>query len=332
MAWAARRPRGPNARLAGIYSANRTIENLRSPMPFPPQLYLIGTQKGGTSYLASLIAQHPDVCLAEPKEPQFYTAHWEKGLDWYRGRFANPDAPLLLDASTSYTAAPVPSIDPPEARAQSRLAGVPEKVARIAPDARFVYLLREPVKRTWSSYWHTVRVGEETLPIREALESKTYYLRMGRYYEQLELWYEHFPRDRFLVLLFEDLVADPKTVANRALGFAGLSELDEFVLESGRNRTFTYTPAFARLVRFIKRAGGRSDRIIKAVKPFVPRRLLERVASRVTKKVPELSPQDAEWLRAYFREPNLRLVEELGLDLTPWGEGAVAPRVRAPTA
>ena len=96
-------------------------------MPFPPQLYLIGTQKGGTSYLASLIGQHPEICLAEPKEPQFYTSHWDKGLDWYRGRFADPDAPVLLDASTSYTASPLPSIDPPDAFESSKLAGIPAR-------------------------------------------------------------------------------------------------------------------------------------------------------------------------------------------------------------
>lgn len=289
-------------------------------MPFPPQLYLIGTQKGGTSWLASLVGQHPDVCLAEPKEPQFYTSHWEKGLDWYRQRFARPDCRMLLDASTSYTAAPLPSIDPPPPPT-NRYAGVPAKVAQVAPDARFIYLLRDPVHRTWSSYWHTVRVGDETKPLREALTSSTYYLRMGRYLEQLELWFEHFPRERFLVLLFEELKRDPLGVTNRVLRFAGLDELPELRLEAGRNQTFTYTPGFARVVRAIKRMGGRSDRIIKAVKPFLPRRILEAVAGRVTQKVPVLSDDDARWLRDYFREPNRRLSEALGLDLSAWNAG-----------
>jgi hypothetical protein len=287
-------------------------------MGFPPQLYLIGTQKGGTSYLASLLGQHPDVCLAEPKEPQFYSSHWDKGLDWYRARFARPEAPVLLDASTSYTAAPLPSTDPPEALVTSKLAGIPARIAEVAPEARFIYLLRDPVVRTWSSYWHTVRVGAEQRPMRDALQADPYYLRMGRYLEQLELWYPHFPRERFLVLLFEDLTREPKTVANRALRFAGLSELDDFVLESGRNQTFTYTPGIARVVRIIKRLGGRSDRIIKALKPFLPRRLLERVAGKVTQKVPKLSEEDAAWLRSYFREPNQRLADALGLDLSAW--------------
>lgn len=287
-------------------------------MSFPPRLFLIGTQKGGTSYLASLIGQHPDVCLAEPKEPQFFTANWEKGLDWYATRFDRPDAPVLLDASTSYTASPLPSIDPPEAFATSRLAGIPSRVAKTVPDARFIYLLRDPVKRTYSSYWHTVRVGEELRPMREALTEQSYYLRMGRYLEQLELWFEHFPRDRFLVLLFEELVKDPIGVTNRALRFAGLSELRSLALVSGRNETFAYTPGFARVVRLIKRLGGRSDRMIKAIKPFVPRALLERLAGKVTKKVPPLSADDAAWLREYFRAPNERLARELGLDLAAW--------------
>ena len=291
-------------------------------MPFPPQLYLIGTQKGGTSFLAELLTEHPDVCLAHPKEPNYFSSHWEKGLDHYGRQFARPDAKVLLDASTSYAAAPLDSTDTTAAIAASRYSGVPARIAAAAPRARFVYVLRDPVRRAWSSYWHTVRVGGETRPLHEAIRENSFYLRTGRYLEQLQLWWKHFPRDRFHIILFEDLVQDPARHANDVLRFAGLEPIETFASERPRNQTFAFTPGAARLVRMIRAAGGRSDRLIKAVKPLLPRRFVDRIAGRVVRPVPPIDPRDEAYMRDYFRTPNRRLAEEMGLDLSAWASGA----------
>lgn len=312
----------------GIHFPTSSV--LRS-MPFPPQLYLIGTQKGGTSFLAELLAEHPDVCLAHPKEPNYFSSHWEKGLDHYRTQFARPDARVLLDASTSYAAAPLESTDTTAAIAASRYAGVPARVAAAAPKARFVYVLRDPVRRAWSSYWHNVRVGSEDRPLRTAIRENSFYLRTGRYLEQLQLWWKHFPKDRFHVLLFEDLVQNPTGHANDVLRFAGLDPVAEFASERPRNQTFAYTPAAARLVRLIRAAGGRSDRLIKAVKPLLPRKVVDKIAGSIVRPVPSLDTEDEAWMRDYFRTPNRRLAEELGLDLGRWTSAATAP-AKTPTA
>jgi hypothetical protein len=288
-------------------------------MSFPPQLYLIGTQKGGTSFLAELLAEHPDVCLARPKEPNFFSSHWEKGLEHYRTQFARPDAKVLLDASTSYAAAPLESTDTTAAIAASRFAGVPARIAAASPKARFVYVIRDPVRRAWSSYWHTVRVGAEDRPLGRAIRENSFFLRTGRYLEQLQLYWKLFPRDRFRVLLFEDLVADPARHANDILHFAGLTPVSAFTSERPRNQTFAYTPGAARLVRMIRSAGGRSDRLIKAVKPLLPRKVIDRIAGRIVRPVPPLGPEDEAYMRDYFRTPNRRLADELGLDLSRWG-------------
>ena len=74
-------------------------------MAFPPKAFIIGAQKAGTTFLSYLLDQHPHITLAESKEPDFFTRHWEKGLEWYRKRFSGPEENILIDASTSYTAA-----------------------------------------------------------------------------------------------------------------------------------------------------------------------------------------------------------------------------------
>ena len=41
-------------------------------MSFPPEVYLIGAQKAGTTTLAYLLSQHPNICVAKTKEPHFF--------------------------------------------------------------------------------------------------------------------------------------------------------------------------------------------------------------------------------------------------------------------
>ena len=75
-------------------------------MAFPPQAFIIGAQRSGTTSLAFLLNQHPMIALAEPKEPNFLTMNWENGIDWYRSCFSREDA-ILLDASVSYSMAKI---------------------------------------------------------------------------------------------------------------------------------------------------------------------------------------------------------------------------------
>ena len=124
------------------------------------------------------------------------------------------------------------------------------------------------------------------------------------------------------IILFEDLVQDPARHANDVLRFAGLEPIETFASERPRNQTFAFTPGAARLVRMIRAAGGRSDRLIKAVKPLLPRRFVDRIAGRVVRPVPPLEPRDEAYMRDYFRTPNRRLAEEMGLDLSAWASGA----------
>lgn len=280
-------------------------------MPFPPSLFLIGAQKAGTTYLASLLGQHPGICLSEPKEPEYFTRHWKNGVDWYRGCFNCPDRRLLLDASPSYSAAPLePSDDSP-------LAGVPDRIKSLSPDARFIYLMRDPVKRTYSGYWHAVRAGDEKRPFERVIREDEYALRMGCYYEQVRRYLEHFPRDRFLFLFFEEFVKAPEDTTNLCLQWLDLPPVDTFELQRGKNETFTFGPLVSALDQLLQPIGG-VKRIAKSVKTLLPHTLLRGVREALTKPIPPISEADREWLAQYFVDHNRALETELGLALPNW--------------
>ncbi len=56
---------------------------------FPPSLE-IGTQKSGTTWLSSMLAQHPEVFIPKQKELHFFNIsyNYDKGIGWYRKQFS----------------------------------------------------------------------------------------------------------------------------------------------------------------------------------------------------------------------------------------------------
>src|SRR6266545_4653829 len=161
---------------------------------FPPEAFLIGAMKAGTTTLAFLLGQHPRVTLSRPTECDYFTRHHVRGVQWYRSLFAGPPDAVLLDASNSYSCAPVDERAVPPESSDFPHIGVPGRIHALNPHAKFIYILRDPVTRTYSDYWHMVRTGEEREPFRAAIEREDrYYFRLSDYRMQIERYLEFFP-------------------------------------------------------------------------------------------------------------------------------------------
>ncbi|HEX2638591.1 MAG TPA: sulfotransferase [Gemmatimonadales bacterium] len=207
---------------------------LTGPLRGLPSLLILGAQRSGSTSLFNYLVQHPDVLPPLGKEIHYFDLHYQRGLNWYRGRFPYAHrlrgGTLTLDASPYYLLHPL----------------APERAARLLPGAKLVALLRNPVERALSHYQHEVRGGRESLPFERAIEQEaerlsgeeerlrsdpTYYsfnhhrysyVRRGRYLEQLRRWVEHFPRSQLLVLQSERLFADPVGVTATVHEFLGV--------------------------------------------------------------------------------------------------------------
>jgi hypothetical protein len=174
-----------------------------------PNLVVIGAMKCGTSALHRHLDRHPEIAMSEPKELNFFfgpdrlpdgdgetwaRGNWHRGLGWYATHF--PAAPVRGESSPGYT-----SPDHPEVAA--RLAGV-------LPQARLICLVRDPVERAVSQYWHHRREGTESRPLEEALlDPASQYVARGRYHERLAPFLRHCGRSAIRVVAQEDLLQDP---------------------------------------------------------------------------------------------------------------------------
>ena len=283
-------------------------------MPFPPQAFLIGAQKCATTSIAAILDSHPDVCLATGKEPNFFDHNWEKGLNWYRGKFPNIDAPILLDASVSYTQADnsvdgSPDVDD----------AVPQRIRIVNPYARFIYVVREPVARTYSAYWHAVRNGRETRLFSEVLCSHNNYEDTSDYAAQLRAYLAHFASEQVLVVTYESFARAPRETIDQMVSFLGL---DERAIPPDATRVFVNKSyELTRIGRMIHALFPSNDSFKASMlftRRLVPPVLRDRAADLMRKEFPPIGEEEARMLRERFVPKIAALSKLTGLDLSDW--------------
>ncbi|HYH23150.1 MAG TPA: sulfotransferase [Azospirillum sp.] len=280
-------------------------------MDFPPQAFIIGAQKAGTTTLAHLLGQHPAIAPCARKEPEFYTLNWERGVAWYRDLFRGAEGRMLLDASTNYTMAP---------REESRWARpndpcgreVARRIRQLRPDARFIYILRDRADRTYSAYLHTVRQGGEARPFQQAIRERPGFLDPSHYHWQLSCYLEHFDLSAFCFVDFADLCEAPEREARRCLAFLGLPD-GEVAFTQGRplNQGYTYRACG----RWLRRALGterRMEALSAAVKGLLPESLHQPVRNLIARRPDGLAGTDRAVLDDLFARDAAALASLIG--------------------
>lgn len=176
-----------------------------------PDFLVIGAQRAGTTWLDGALRAHPDIYLpVRRKEVHFFDDFYDRGVEWYEGFFPPPEQAARFGAVGEVT--PRYMYDPE----------VPARIAATVPECKLVAVLRDPVARAYSQYGLRVANLGERRPFEALLESDDdAVLDRGRYAGQLARYFALWPRERVLVLIFEELVADPEP------GFAALGALLE---------------------------------------------------------------------------------------------------------
>ena len=293
----------------GLIEIRNTISRLN--MPLPPNLFLIGGQKCATTMFAQLLGKHPDICLQDGKESGFFAHNFDKGRDWYFSLYSNPDAKYLLDASVTYSQADLSD--------DSRSSRIPARIQSMRPDAKFIYIVRNPSERTYSAYWHMRRIGREERLFFEALEQERDYLDTSDYAGQLEAYLRFFSRDQFLVLRYDKLLNDPRAFLQECHSFLRLApiEIEMAELTTVRNKGFQFT-FFGAVLRKCFSSNASFKVGINKIKRLVPSTLKPYAANLVRKDLPTITAQERQYLDEYF-QPKIIAFETLtGMDFSAW--------------
>ncbi len=281
-----------------------------------PNFFVIGAGQSGTTSLHRYLYLHPQVHVPVLKEPNFFCDPDEGPYPFgrvgerseYEGLF-DSSAPMRGDCSPSYSQYPLRS-------------GVPERIAELVPDARHVYLVRDPVSRIVAHYVHDVSSIGETRRLEDALgdlsDPMNPFVAGSSYATQLDRFRRCFDDGRILVVDSADLLGDRRSALRQIFAFLGVDpEFDSGGFEEELNvgnYKRAHSPAYS---------GMRDSKLGDAWRHLPPafrkplNGIVQRISSRPVKR-PQVSPELRERLSERLAPEVQRLREMTGKRFERW--------------
>ncbi|PSF39486.1 sulfotransferase [Aphanothece hegewaldii CCALA 016] len=194
-----------------------------------PDFIIIGAAKCGTTSLYEYLSQHPQVILPHKKELNFFSVHYQQGIEWYLSHF-----PTLADNADFITGEATPAyFDYPN---------VPERIYNLFPHVKLIVLLRNPVERAISWHYHKVNTGYEKRSLEEVIKvefkklqkiksltnidyqtKRSSFFIGSLYIYYIKQWLKIFPKEQLLILPSEDLYNQPQKILSQTLNFLEIS-------------------------------------------------------------------------------------------------------------
>ena len=271
-----------------------------------PDFLIVGAMKCGTTALRSYLQQHPEIYIA-PRAIHFFDReeNYERGLGWYERHFERGGAHRAIGEKTP-------------GYCFKSLA--PERIHRHLPRTKLIFILRDPVARAYSHYWHRLRRGKERIAFEAVLaqglaeertlgQTRCEVLSRGRYAEQVQRYLQFFSRDQMHFILAEDFLRDSRQDLRRIFELIGVSADASVDFNSLRNTG--YVPRSSPLVWYSR----------KLFKGSFPYQLISRLNRGARTSYPPMADETREQLQHYYRPHNRALADLLGWDLSAWEQG-----------
>lgn len=289
-----------------------------------PNLFIAGAPRSGTSSLDAYFQAIPGIFMSKIKEPNFFSrvviaddhpmVSPVRDERQYLELFAAAgDAKYRGEASPNY-------LEDPEA---------PALIERLAPGAKVIASLRDPVERLFSQYLMTRNVrpmGSFDEEVARGLDSRGDRSRSlmapetGLYASHVERYRARFG-PRFKVLIFEEWTADVPRTMQELVTFLGIDyDASGFSEPPQRQHAEVRGP----LARFL--FGNLA--IARAAEVLIPYRLRKAIRNTLLVKPaakPEMNAATRARLVGYYRDDVRRLEGLLGRKL-PWPNFAQAER------
>jgi hypothetical protein len=299
-----------------------------------PNFFILGAMKCATTSLYTYLNQHPDVYFSDPKEPIFFEFEYVKGLEYYWERY--------FTGWNGQTAVG-------EARHRNLyLPFIPERIKQSIPDPKFIVIVRNPVKRAYSHWFHNYRIGLETLQFEDAIwedmkriekgitfdgeegahlwandlvvergkkgirttkEFRTY-LDSGYYSDQIRRYMKLFSRQNIRIVFSEDLAQNPQHVVSELWSFLGVDPTSKLTHTERKNVAESLTSV--KLKRY-----GRRLKVFKFL-PLRVKKIGHNWIEQLNNHPQSLSPSAENYLASHYYSHNRDLAKLTGRDLAVW--------------
>lgn len=289
-------------------------------------LFIIGAQKAGTTSLKNYLGEHPSMVTHQSKEFSYFydDAEFEKGyeaaLSHYFPKAEFKGKTLVCKHAHLYSSE----------KAISRLKDHNK-------DCKLVFILRNPVTRTFSSYLMEKlynRVHFQFDEIRDALDGSgkikledwqyEAIVEFGLYAKFLETVYRYFPKEQVQLMLFEDFKQTPLLYCSRIFASFGLNSDFQPRVRVIHNKTAM--PRSKLLAALLKKFLVEKNPVKEGIKKVMPSNTTTRLGERLRdvnrseKADFKMSEETKAFLSDYFEKHNQQLVKLSGLDLSAWND------------
>jgi hypothetical protein len=276
-----------------------------------PDFLIVRTMKSGTSSLADYLKNHRHIHI--PRRELHYfdkDKNYNKGPSWYSKTLT-----AALNGVNEYNTLLVGE-KTPEYSYQGNCA---ERIYRTIPNAKLIWIFRDPVKRSFSNYLHIWKKGTEQLTFRQCVSKEQErikenifkgYVEQSKYSIQVERYLSLFNISQMHFLLFENLVRSPHEELNKVADFLDVPRFEELPQVHSNRTIMPFSLASLRLAQKITGYNSKPYRIV--------RKLNKKLGAIFPKSSPSIPNDLASELAGVLAPYNERLTEITGLDLAPW--------------
>ena len=185
---------------------------------FKIDFFCIGAPKSGSTWLSQCLSEHPQITISRRKETNFFARKLSSFGDednpkylidwrWYKSLFdqAKPNS-ILGDCSINL---------------MHNTLDAAFNIKKSFPEAKFIVILRNPIKRVYSNFWHEKRYDlKRGMPetFEDALNNSEMLFR-SKYYELLSYWLTVFPLGRFFIITDIELLENKDLVLAQLFRF-----------------------------------------------------------------------------------------------------------------
>ncbi len=196
-----------------------------------PNLIIAGAQKSGTTWLHRALRDHPEFYTSVKKELNFFNKvdlyNNADALKEYLDNFERAGQQTYVAESTPHYLWVRENTEPYDPSSEPKTSGA--FIKKVLPDAKIVFLLRDPVSRAVSAFHHHFAMGrlDATATIDEV--GKQYgIIDIGHYARHLAYWKNIFT-DNLYIYTYDELKSDAQQFLSHLFNDLGVEDQSEVI-------------------------------------------------------------------------------------------------------
>lgn len=297
-----------------------------------PNFFIVGTAKSGTTTLYHHLKDHKDFFFHPIiKEPHYFSTKYVKmphtgPYDEIRDR-KRQSMPTLHDYLNLFKDATNEKIIADASVDYLYYYRTADDIKNFNPDAKIFIILRNPIERAYSAYFHQKREGREMLSFEEALKQEEdriqnnydfiwRYRQMGLYYEQVKYYLDVFGSENVKIFLFDDFKSDINKVIFDTLKFLNVNT--DFKIDPLRKYNVTGDVKNKHLHRLLKY----ENPFKRILRLFLPKKTRSEIRYKLDlknlKKKPQMQADTKKYLSEYYKSDILMTQRLIDRNLEHW--------------